>query len=315
MVRAMVKVTTPSRVHMTLIDLNGALGRVDGGIGFALRSPSIVVEVERSRSLSVKGELAERARVAARRVLEKYSLPGAEIRVLSAYPQHVGLGSGTQLSLAVASGICRAYGIEAGVRELAAVVGRGGTSGIGVAAFEGGGFILDGGHSKREKPEFLPSSASRAKPAPLVMRHDFPDWDVALVLPKPGHRVSGGREVNIFQRFCPIPISQVERLSHVILIKLLPALVEQDIAAFGEAVNMLQSLGFKEVEVMLQAPNVREILALCQRLSYGAGLSSFGPVIYAFPKDVEEFLRVMRSRSDVRTVWLTKANNEGARVE
>jgi beta-ribofuranosylaminobenzene 5'-phosphate synthase len=311
----MVRVITPSRVHMTLIDLNGALGRVDGGIGFALRSPGMVVEVERSRSLSVKGELAERALAAAKRVLEAYSLPGAEIKVLKGYPQHVGLGSGTQLSLAVATGICRAYDISASVRELARIVGRGGTSGIGVAAFEGGGFILDGGHSKQEKPEFLPSSASRAKPAPLVMRHDFPDWDVALVLPEPKRRVSGEREVNIFQRFCPIPINQVERLSHVILMKLLPALVEEDIAAFGEAVNAVQSLGFKEIEVMLQAPNVREILALCQRLSYGAGLSSFGPVIYAFPRDAKEFLRAMRSRSDVRRVWLTKADNEGARVE
>ncbi|WP_456474698.1 beta-ribofuranosylaminobenzene 5'-phosphate synthase [Candidatus Pyrohabitans sp.] len=311
----MVRVTTPSRLHMTLIDLNGALGRVDGGIGIALREPGMVVEVERSRSLRVKGEPAERARAVAERVLEAYSLPGAEVRVLRSYPQHVGLGSGTQLSLAIATGICRAYGIDAGIRELAQVVGRGGTSGIGVAAFEGGGFILDGGHSRQEKPEFLPSSASRAKPAPVLLRRDFPDWDIAVVLPEPELQVSGEREVNIFQRFCPIPINQVERLSHVILMKLLPALVEEDIAAFGEAVNAIQGIGFKETEVMLQAQNVREMLALCQRLSYGAGLSSFGPVIYAFPRDAGEFLRAVHSRSDVRSVWLTKANNEGARME
>ncbi|NOZ58621.1 MAG: beta-ribofuranosylaminobenzene 5'-phosphate synthase [Euryarchaeota archaeon] len=311
----MVRVSAPARVHMTLIDLNGSLGRVDGGIGLALRSPRMVVEVERGRGLSAEGELAERALAAARHVLEAYSLPGAEIRVLTAYPQHVGLGSGTQLSLAVARGICEAYGIEAGVRELAQLVGRGGTSGIGVAAFEGGGFILDGGHSKREKPEFLPSSASRAKPAPLVLRRDFPDWEVALVLPEPERRIFSTREVSIFQRFCPIPISQVERLSHVILMKLLPALAEEDITGFGEAVNLIQKTGFKEIELMLQAPNVRELLALCQRLSYGAGLSSFGPVIYALPRDPEEFVRILRSRRDVRSVWLTRADNRGARVE
>jgi beta-ribofuranosylaminobenzene 5'-phosphate synthase len=311
----MVRVSAPARVHMTLIDLNGALGRVDGGIGLALRSPRMVVEVERSKRLSAEGELAERALSVARRVLEAYSLPGAEIRVLSAYPQHVGLGSGTQLSLAVAKGMCEAYGIEASARELASVAGRGGTSGIGVAAFEGGGFILDGGHSKREKPEFLPSSASRAKPAPLVMRRDFPEWDVALVLPEPEQRVFGTREVSIFQRFCPVPIGQVERLSHVILMKLLPALAEEDIESFGGAVNLIQQIGFKEIEVMLQAPNVREILALCQRLSYGAGLSSFGPVIYALPRDTERFLKALSSRRDVRRVWLTRADNRGAVVE
>jgi len=313
-VRGMVRVTAPSRIHMTLIDLNGSMGRVDGGIGFALRHPRMVVEVKRSECLRVRGGAKEPALRAAELVIERYSLPGAEVHVVESYPRHVGLGSGTQLSLAVARGICEAYGISASVRELARVVGRGGTSGIGVAAFEGGGFILDGGHSRQEKPEFLPSSASCAKPAPVVLRRDFPDWEVALVLPEPQRRVFGTREVNIFQRFCPVPISQVERLSHIILMKLLPALAEEDISAFGEAVNLIQHTGFKEVELMLQAPNVREILELCQRLSYGAGLSSFGPVIYAFPREPRRFLERLRDRRDVRRVWLTGADNRGARV-
>ncbi|MEZ5334482.1 MAG: hypothetical protein R2741_04185 [Methanolobus sp.] len=38
------------------------------------------------------------------------------------------------------------YNLGKSVRELAIAVGRGGTSGIGVASFEMGGFIVDGGH-------------------------------------------------------------------------------------------------------------------------------------------------------------------------
>ncbi len=35
----MIKVVSPSRLHLTLIDLNAELGRVDGGAGITLESP------------------------------------------------------------------------------------------------------------------------------------------------------------------------------------------------------------------------------------------------------------------------------------
>ena len=42
-----ITVITPSRIHMALIDLNGGLGRVDGGIGLSLASPGFRNTVER----------------------------------------------------------------------------------------------------------------------------------------------------------------------------------------------------------------------------------------------------------------------------
>lgn len=307
-------VSAPSRIHISLIDLNGSLGRVDGGVGFALQEPRVMVRVERSSELSVSGRHAEVAERAAERVLSAYSLPGARVEVLSAYPRHVGLGSGTQLSLAVARGICSAYGIESSVRELAEITRRGGTSGIGVLAFEAGGFVLDAGHAKKLKQEFLPSSASTAPPPVALMRRDMPDWEIAVVLPACGERVHSRREVNIFRDFCPLPLSQVQELCHILLMKLLPSLVERDIESFGEGINMIQRVGFKSIELMLQRREVRELLSLCQRLSYGAGLSSFGPVIYAFPRSAAEFAEAVSSRSDVRCVWFTRADNRGAAV-
>ncbi|HNW38532.1 MAG TPA: beta-ribofuranosylaminobenzene 5'-phosphate synthase, partial [Methanosarcina vacuolata] len=32
----MIKITTPCRIHMTLIDMNAEIGRVDGGAGLTL---------------------------------------------------------------------------------------------------------------------------------------------------------------------------------------------------------------------------------------------------------------------------------------
>ncbi len=90
------------------------------------------------------------------------------------FPSHSGLGSGTQLSLAVAKAILEMNDHDLPIPKIAEIVGRGGTSGIGVASFESGGFILDSGHMKSIKKEFLPSSASKAAPPTVIARYDFP---------------------------------------------------------------------------------------------------------------------------------------------
>ena len=153
------RIITPSRLHMSLIDLNASIGRVDGGIGLAIKEPKIVLEARESERLIVKGgreSIRERAEIVAKKVIEAFNIKEKiEMTIREDYPSHVGLGSGTQISLAVAKAIAEIYDFNYSVRELARIVGRGGTSGIGVAAFEGGGFILDGGHSTKEKPEWL----------------------------------------------------------------------------------------------------------------------------------------------------------------
>ncbi len=308
----MIRVETPSRIHITLIDLNGSIGRIDGGIGIALKEPKIVVEIEKSSDFEVFGFLKERARKVAERVLGKLNLEGVRINVKEAYEEHIGLGSGTQLSLAIAKGICEAHGIERSVEELAKIVGRGGTSGIGVNAFHKGGFILDAGHSKKVKKDFLPSSASKAPPPKLLVRYDFP-WDIILVFPKNKRKVYGDREVNIFKRYCPIPIEEVRKLSHIVLMKVLPSIVEEDIESFGEAINEIQNIGFKKIEVDLQNNDVKELLKLCQKYSYGAGLSSFGPTIYCIAeKEIVDFLK---KDERIEKIIVTKPNNVGAKIE
>ncbi len=306
-----VKIKTPSRIHITLIDLNGSIGRIDGGIGIALSEPNIVVEVERSDSLSVEGFLKERAEKIAKKVLEHFKLDGAKIKVLKAYEEHIGLGSGTQLSLAIATGICKVYGIEKDIEELAHIVERGGTSGIGVNAFAYGGFILDAGHSKKVKKDFLPSSASKAPPPKILVRYDFP-WDIFLVIPKNKTKVYGNREVNIFKRYCPIPLEEVRKLSHVILMKVLPSIVEEDIEAFGSAINEIQEIGFKKIEVQLQNKDVKDILKICQKNSYGAGLSSFGPTIYCIAE--KDIIEILKEDDRIEKIIFTKPNNKGAEI-
>jgi beta-ribofuranosylaminobenzene 5'-phosphate synthase len=206
------------------------------------------------------------------------------------------------------------------VRELAIAVGRGGTSGIGVGSFEQGGFIVDGGHRFSDKGSFSPSSASRAAPAPVLFRHAFPDWKIIVALPdsKGAH---DAQEVDIFKEKCPIPLQEVQEVSHVILMQMMPALIEQDIEAFGHAIDHLQTVGFKKREVQLQSPEIKDLIEYMQDLgTCGAGMSSFGPVIYGLVDDstIGRQIRVeVASFLDDTVggdVLLTEANNTGAMI-
>lgn len=322
----MIRVKTPSRLHITLIDLNGKLGRIDGGVGIALEEPSIVLEAELiDNGIKVEGDDSGRALEAAKRVLKAYNLKrGLHLRILQKYDEHVGLGFGTQLSLGTAFAITNLHGISVSPRRLAEIVGRGGTSGIGVAAFEFGGFIVDGGHTfgvNKQKQSFLPSSASKAPPPPVVSRLDFPeDWLAILVIPRARQRIHGSLEVELFSKYCPIPIDEVQALSHIILMKLLPSLVEKDIVEFGDAISKIQNVGFKKIELNLQSDEVKKIMkTMAEAGAYSVGLSSFGPALYAFVDSKKKASTIAKAaEDDVKEkggrVLITKANNKGVEL-
>lgn len=316
-------IETPSRIHMTLIDLAGKYGRVDGGIGIALDEPNILLEGERNKGLTVNGDFAERIASFARAVIDHFELGGVRICLRSAYRQHVGLGSGTQLALATGKAICELYEIPATIHEIASIVGRGGTSGIGTAAFESGGFIIDGGHSfgpGREKSDFRPSRASAGvRPPPITARHDFPrGWNIILAIPEISKGADGQKEVDIFREFCPVPFADVQELCYQIMVRMVPSILEEDLDEFGEAVNRIQELGFKKVEQSLQDPLISNIMAEMREAGAAcSGLSSFGPTVYAITdtsvRDIEAAAHDAMEEVGGE-VLITRARNEGARI-
>ncbi len=318
-----VVVETPSRIHLTLMDLTGSSGRVDGGVGITLDEPNIILEAEMARELVVEGENANRARAAAQAVMERFGLGGAHVFIRNGYKLHVGLGGGTQLGIAAGKAICELYNYHATAQDIAKAIQRGGTSGIGTAAFDMGGFIIDGGHTfgpDKEKMDFRPSSASAGvRPPPVIARHDFPpDWKILLAIPNLPKGAHGQKEVDIFRDYCPVPLTDVHELCYQILVRMLPSLVEENIDEFGKAVNRTQELGFKKVEVMLQHPLVRRLMNEMREAGAAcAGLSSFGPTVYAIAdsqvRDIEAAAH--EAMKDVGgEILITRSRNEGARV-
>ncbi len=323
---AEVKISSPSRLHFGLIDLNGQIGRIDGGTGLALESPRTVIRARHGEFLKVTcppdQEAEPRAETAARQVMERYNLPPAEIIVEERPFAHVGLGSATQLLVGIAHALCLLNGIRRPSIEFASVVSRGGTSGIGVAAFDKGGFILDGGHRFRRgvysKDHYSPSSAVKGLPcAPTVARLDFPDWDILLAIPT-GTETSGLREIDIFKIVCPIPIEEVRIISHIVMMKMLPAIVERDLEGFGEAIEESQRYGFKAFEFRAQSPEVVGCMEFMKENGgCGVGMSSWGPTLFAFGEDLSELRDKTQAYLAGRTggsCLLTKADNHGMRI-
>lgn len=324
------RITTPSRLHFGLIDFNGNLGRIDGGAGVAINSPRNVLRVRPGKRFGVSGHdgAADPAGIEkiARGICDRLGkpLPDIEVAVEEEIPAHAGFGSKTQMSLALAYIICKEYELPYnGVEGLARLVGRGGTSGIGVRAFDKGGFILDCGHSfgqGREKDSCLPSSASKARPAPQVMRCDIPeDWRFVLAMPLYDEGSHGQSEVDIFQSSFPLDEAEIGRVCRIVLMQLVPGILEKDIECFGSAIRRIQEIGFKNIEVRMKSPLVPNMLGIMNHAgSYGSGMSSFGPTVYGLANSNKKALEIRNAVSDYlddmdikHQCWIAEPNNQG----
>ncbi len=334
-----VTVRTPSRLHFSLIDLHGGLGRIDGGIGVALETPHITLRIQTSpNQFSVRGISEDLIRTLIHNFFKNLNgITGFEARkpeelgiqldIINKIPSHVGLGSRTQLSLALGMALTRIMQLDYPISVVAKGMNRGGTSGIGVATFDQGGFIFDGGHSYgpgRQKLQFTPSRVAQAPPAPVILQKKMPrDWLFVIVLPEIGKGAYGAREVDIFQKYCPIPEQEVERLSRIIVMQLLPGLIEKDIQTFGSALTAIQQVGFKRIEIELQQTIIKDLMDIALKSgAAGVGMSSFGPTTYALVSSNREANNVINSMKialDAEKIagqfFITHVNNIGASIE
>lgn len=324
-----VRISTPSRLHFGLIDFNGELGRIDGGAGVAISNPRNVLSIREGKSFQVNGSDPQLIEGIVRKICERLGkpIPEIEVTVEEEIHSHAGFGSKTQISLALAYAICREYGITySNIDELARLVGRGGTSGIGVRAFDRGGFILDCGHSfgpDKEKTSCLPSSASNAKLAPQVMRCDIPaHWRFVLVTPLNYEGSHGASEVDIFKSNFPVDAAQIDRACRIFLMQMIPGILEKDIETFGNAINTIQTIGFKNVEVQLKSPLVPNMLTIMNSAgSYGSGMSSFGPTVFGLTDSDRKAEQIQKAVCDYLSdmdienkSWISEPNNHGVLI-
>jgi beta-RFAP synthase len=292
----MIEVRTCARLHLGLLDNNGEQGRLYGSIGLAVSRPNLLLRAEPADKLLVEGLDAERVATYAQRFMHHYGVPsGAHLNLIAAIPAHVGLGSGTQLGLAVGSALARLAGLRLSVQDIAFAVGRGLHSGIGIATFQHGGFVLDGGRRIIAQPAHPPDAIlsngenrqiDTGRVPPVLMKHSMPkDWFFVAAIPDTSKGFSGEKENRAFLQLPEAPSRVVEKISWVLLMKMLPALIEKDIASFGRALTSIQSMVgdcFASVQGGRFSNPISEKIVdfLLDRGAAGVGQSSWGPTVY-----------------------------------
>ncbi len=212
------------------------------------------------------------------RFRQHYPLSGAAcIQVRESIPSHVGLGSGTQLTLAVGTALAHLYGLQIPLQEMAHFWGRGNRSGIGIAAFQSGGFAVDGG---------IPGEGRNIPP--ILFRHPFPeDWFFVVVIPEPERRGVSGMDEDLAFRALPSPPAELAgRICRLLVMKMLPALIERRIADFGAAMTEIQNtvgdcFAPQQAGGRFATPLSGEVVDyLLRHGAHGAGQSSWGPTVY-----------------------------------
>lgn len=314
----LVTVTAPSRLHFGMFSFGVPTNRQYGGAGVMIDCHPTTVRVAAAAEFGCIGSDAERARPtldAVRATPWGRKLRPCTVEVVAAPPPHVGLGSGTQLSLAVVAGL-RAFAklppLE--IVELAQTAGRAKRSAVGLYGFLHGGLIVEAGR--------LPHDAV----SPLVAAVTLPAaWRFVLITPRGGVGLSGESERAAFATLPSVPPSLTDELCRIALLDLVPSARTGDFAGFAEAAYRFGYAAgqcFKSHQSGVYA--TEQLSALVARIRSagvaGVGQSSWGPTLFTLhPTDraAEQFAAYFREwpQAEGCEVEIAQPNTGGATIE
>ena len=302
-----VDVKTPARLHLGMLSFGVPASRSYGGVGVMIEQPSVHIRITRGQApagdrLSATGPLADRAAAFARACVAAWRLGddvACTIDVMQVPGSHAGLGSGTQLGLAVAAGMrqlfcagARPAGRDGVVRfdtgeavDLARAVGRGRRSCVGVYGFSGGGLIIEGG---RFVHAGQPHDDDATRPfSPLLARVQLPAaWRCVVFGMRDVTGLHGDTEKQAFASLPPVSREISAELSRIAVMELWPAAVEGRFAECSDALlryGLLAGKPFEQVSSCLPyADTTAQLIESLQALGVrGCCQSSWGPTVMA----------------------------------
>jgi beta-ribofuranosylaminobenzene 5'-phosphate synthase len=237
-----VSVIAPARLHVGFIDLSGSRGRRFGSVGLTISGLETQLHAHvaaRHRVTGASLTINDRAMNYLHALAAAACLPQpVALQVEQLAPEHAGFGSGTQLALAVAGAVKALFDLPHSLAQLAHLLARGARSGVGVGAFEQGGFLVDGGHAVNSQGKIQDDT-----PPPLLSRMDFPEpWRVLLILDQQQTGLHGEAERSAFAALPAFARESAQQLAHAVLMQALPALAEENLGAFGAAITELQQV-------------------------------------------------------------------------
>ena len=318
-----VAVRAPGRLHLGFLDPSASLGRRYGSLGLVVDGFETVVELRRAETTGfsaadapaqAEGERAL-AHIAALQRATQRSTP-LHLHLARVLPAHAGFGSGTQLALAVGRAFAALHGLDLCTSALARLLGRGVRSGVGIAGFDHGGLLLDGGPGEY------------GCTAPLLARLELPgDWRVLLVLDPSLRGLSGAGEKNAIASLPAFARGDAAAVCHEVLMRVLPGAASGDFAAFAAGLNEVQRrVGghFAPAQggrLYISARVERLCHWIAQHGVAATGQSSWGPTGFAIlpsQAETERLLAQAHASGAVDAALLTTivaARNIGASVQ
>lgn len=310
-----VSVSTTARLHFGFLDPGGRSAQPFGSFGLSLDRPATRLKLQRADAYAVTGPEAERAERYLKEIAASCGVDHAyRLHMDEVIPPHSGLGSGTQLALAVGSAFAALEDLALTPLEIASRLARGARSGIGMATFEVGGAVLDGGPVDGGLPE-------------LVARVAFPDsWRALLIFDPLTKGLDGANEIAAFEALSDFPGQETAELQAGVVQRGLPALTSQDFATFcAEVGNLQDKMGAYFAPTQgggpYTSPHVTETLDWLRHEGVtGLGQSSWGPTGFAFTESEDAgqaLLKAARERASSSPLRfeLTQGRNEGALIE
>lgn len=312
-----ITVTAPAHLHTGNFDMTGDLGRLYGTVGFVVDRQ---LEIEVTKGVDVKSE-DEAAYLFASRFVDAFNLAGAEVKVKKSIPKFVGMGYHTTLALSIGTALAKLYGLKLTTEQIALTMQRGAITSLGVHAFKVGGFIVEGGFRVDQREKMIP---------PLIFHQSIPNnWLFVIAIAKePQERIVKMREKedHILRNIKLMPKETSDMLSRIVLVKIIPSIVENDLKSFGEGLTAFNSeLGkfWNEYQCGRTYCHsvVEEAIKIMLKRSTCACQTSWGPTIYGIvdkKSEAETLTKELNgylAKNGGGEVFYTKAANAGASIK
>jgi len=276
-----IQIITPARLHFGFLEINNHYHNNSfGGIGLSIDKFHTKIKMRKNEKKKIKGKCLNKASSFLNTFCRKKKIKTKFLlNIEKSTPQHIGLGSGTQLALAIGKAVSDLNKLNLNIKKIAQILNRSYRSNVGLMNFEHGGFLID----LKIKNKFFTG----------IDKVFFPvDWKIILIKDsKQG--LHGKNEIEVFKKIKDFPKTNNIRLIDLVLLKIHPSLIENNFNEFSKAITKLQNIIGNYFNVfqggVFSSPAVNNVLNFLKRKNVlGYGQTSWGPSGFAFFSNIKE---------------------------
>ena len=286
-------ISTPARLHLGFINLDSNKNRDFGSVGLTIDTFRTIIEAEESDKFQIIGKNTKKAYSILDMFTKKYTLKPCKLNIKNCIPEHIGLGSGTQLALSIATMLFKISNKKLHIENFAKIAKRGNRSSIGINCFKFGGFFVDAGRKRNSN-----------KLSPIIFRELWPkSWKILLVNDVDNQGLFGDKENKEFKKIGNKSKPTRSQNCEALITNILPAIIEKDFDMFCMGIQIIQNntaerfLGAQGG--MFTSNKIGQIFNVLEKNGIkGYGQSSWGPTSFIFCKNKshrDETLKIIES--------------------